>query len=115
MTEPVSMLLSEASWPASDLGKAMCSLARRARLVTEAPDLVGPATSLNEDIETWMLDTGARLGVEIVPVSSTGVELPDMLRRLGPSLLRLPGAFADRYLVVLRGGSFGLTVLTPAL
>lgn len=113
--ESGSTLLLQASWPAADLGQGIRALAVRAGLVVSPLAQAEPASFLHEDLNTWMRDTGGRLGVELVQVSTTFGELADMLRRLGPSLLRLPGASADRFLIVLRGGSLGLTIVTPEL
>jgi ATP-binding cassette subfamily B protein len=118
MMPAVSTRLLEASWPATELGAAISALVRRSGLLAEPVALAGPASATEEDIQAFMQDAGTRLGVEIVSVTSTCGELPELLRRLGPSLLRLPdasgaGGKSARFLLVLRGGSFGLSVLTP--
>ena len=103
MTQPASALLDESSWPASKLGEAVRALLRKSGFAAEA---AGPASGPEGDINEWMTDIGARFGIEIISVSSTCGEVPDMLRRLGPSVLRLSGPGPERFLVVLSGGSF---------
>lgn len=113
MTEPASLPLSDVSWPAASLNEAMRGLAREARLVKEPPLVDRPAGASGEDLEAWFSSAGARLRVEIVPVSSACGELEDTLRAIGPSLLRLPGPGEARFLVVVRSGRNRMRVLTP--
>lgn len=113
MNEPVNELLQRAIWPAAELGAAARALVREGGLVADPPALSGPAAELDGDVAAWMADAGTRLGVEIVEVNSTFGELGDMLRRLGPSLLRLPGPGPGRYLAVLRGGARRMKIVAP--
>lgn len=101
--------LQHASWTAAELGVAVAALVRASGLVA-APVAVEGAPGAGEEA-AWLVDAAARLGVEIVETSVRFDELGDMLRRLGPSLLRVPGG---RFLAVLRGGGRRLQVLVPA-
>ncbi len=106
-------VLKDATWPASRLGEAIGVIVKKTGLLIDPPEFAEPVPDNSEELATWMHNTGARLGIEIVPAHCLGSGLSDLLRRLGPSLLRVPGNRTDRFLVVLRGGSLGLTVLTP--
>ena len=92
--------LLRASWPEAELGAAVSALAAASGLLA-APSVVDGGPDDGTDAESWMADAAARLGVEIVAVSVRFGDLGDMLRKLGPALLRLPDG---RWLVVLRGG-----------
>lgn len=103
--------LGPLSFQGSELGAALCALVRKAGLMEEPPLPEAPAAG---DIEPWLSDTGERLGVDIVSVSSTCGELDSMLRRIGPALLYLPREGKAKFLIVLGGGTLGVRVLTPA-
>jgi len=114
MTPTDASILHQSSFPASDLPRALRELAREVGLVSSLADENESSLSADDGPDP-LANAGARLGVEIVAVKSTCGELEDMLRRLGPSLLRLAGPEGGeaRYLAVIGGGSFGLKVLTP--
>ena len=113
MTPPDFTLLRQSSWPASGLGRALRELVRETGLVAAPPEVNDPNLSADDGIR--LTAAGARLGIEIVSVSNTCGELEGMLRRLGPSLLRLAGPDEGeaRYLALIGGGSLGLKVITP--
>lgn len=94
----MSDALARASWPTEALGEAVSALAAASGLLARPAVVDG---SPGADAEAWMADASARLGVEIVAVSVKLGDLAGMLRKLGPSLLQLPGG---RWLAVLRGG-----------
>lgn len=113
MSGSSSSPVAQCLWPAASLGKAIGALAEKASLVETPPELGGPAIPDSGEPASFLLDAGKYLGIEVVPASSPCGELKEMLRCLGPSLLRLIIAEEEHYLAVLRGGSFGVAVLTP--
>lgn len=99
--------VAAASWPASGLADALAALVERARLGVRSAVPAGPDEGAA--VEAWLADAQARLGLEIVGVTAPGGELDEVLRRLGPALLRLP---EGRWLAVLRGGA-QVTAVAP--
>ncbi len=112
MIQPAAPALAQLRWPASRLDEALRTLCLRTGLVTEPLVLAAPPT-LDDEVDAWLHYAAQRFGIETVAVSSPCGEFLDMLRRLGPALLRLPGDAAERYLVVLGTSRFRLQVLDP--
>ena len=112
--------LQNISWPISQLGDAMQSLARYCDLSTCAQEISNPPTVLLVDqpmalhtaFNEWMEAAADYLGFEAEPIQSTYAEIEKLAQGAGPALLRLPG---DRILAVIKSGVRSLTVLSPDL
>ncbi|CAK8722868.1 ABC-type multidrug transport system, ATPase and permease component [Candidatus Electrothrix gigas] len=106
-------------WPTAHLHLAVQTLARRSGFAQneETP----PPFPADETVENtslfgqWTELAAARLKIDIIPSEWQYSETAEMLRCVGPALLRLPAAGKDepQFLAVLKGGRRHLTVLTP--
>jgi ATP-binding cassette subfamily B protein len=110
-------------WPASRLHVAVQTLARRSGFVNNADSPPPFPADGNPNDETlldqWTDLAAASLEIEIIPSEWKYSETAEMLRCVGPALIRLPGEDdgdrRSRFLAVLKGGRRSLTVLTPDL
>ena len=106
-------------WPASRLHAAVPLLARKFGFVQETelpPAFSAVADAYDDDLITQWTDLAAtHLKIEIIPSEWKYSETGEMLRCIGPALLRLPGEDngEPHFLAILRGGRGKLTVLTP--
>jgi ABC-type multidrug transport system fused ATPase/permease subunit len=110
--------LNTLAWPVARLGEALEAMARRSGLAPgERESLVPPEGLTQEEAEAlgaWIETAAAWLGLEAESVEVPYAEVKWLVRRAGPALLRLPGAEAPRF-VVLLGGRRGVSVLGPDL
>lgn len=108
-------------WPASRLHVAVQRLASRSGFTNNADSPPPfPADGTLEDetlLDQWTDLAAASLKIEIIPSEWKYSETAEMLRCIGPALIRLPGENdgGPRFLAVLKGGRRSLTVLTPDL
>lgn len=110
--------LQQLCWPGDQLNMALHALSRRAGLGSgddaglEAP----PQTADNSgDIGDWIQRGARHIGLEAEAVSTGYSELPQLLTRAAPALIRLRFADGDYFLALFRGGRRQLQVLTPEL
>ena len=107
--------LNELSWPVSQVGDALTSLARHSGLSLRVGD--APHVShawKDEALEAGIVSTAEWLGLEAEPVEATYPDLPELLSGSGPALLRLPGE-GSRFLALIRGGRRSIQLLGPDL
>ncbi|MEY4547903.1 MAG: hypothetical protein RL685_4098 [Pseudomonadota bacterium] len=105
------------SWPEPALSRALAELGgvlRNVPAASLAP--AAPAALDDEALGDWLSSAAAHWGLQCQHVQAHGAELDALVRRLGPALVRLPGAAgADaRYLAVLRSGGRRSELITPA-
>ena len=97
--------LDTLAWPVERLGEAIAILARlrgwRLRGV-EAPAYPGGTEQDGtEAIGVWLEAAAAWLGLEAKPVETPYAEVEDLVRGVGPALMRLPGMEKPGFLAVL--------------
>jgi ATP-binding cassette subfamily B protein len=111
------------TWPASRLGEAMEVTARKHNFLPRLAEAPAPLETLEHADDAmlgrWLDATAGRLGLEIEPVESPYTEVDQLVRGVGPALLRLPGRNGGegrgaRFLAILKGGS-RITVAAPDL
>ena len=104
-------------WSASRLHVAVHQLGRRSGFAKDADSPPPfPTDGTPEDdtlVNQWTDLAAAHLKIEIIPSGWKYSETAEMLRCIGPALIRLPGDGEPRFLAVLKGRSRSLTVLTP--
>ncbi len=110
-----SIELTTLAWPASRLAEATVVLGRRAGLLTERPEPPVWAKNLPpsgaEDGVWQVAVTAARLGLESEPVQAFYPEVEQMVRQVGPAILRLPDE--SRFLLLLKQTWRGLAIIGP--
>lgn len=99
------------AWPVERLPLALERLARLSGYpaAASAVDVTGPSV---EPSREWVLALGARLGVELEPITPLYHELPLVVRRAAPAVLQLKHAGRPHYLVLLGGGRRWVRCLT---
>lgn len=94
------------SWPLSKSGEALEALAKRSGLSPRLEDVPHLPISLQHDDEEelarFMDSCAQRMNLEAKPIACSYHELKQMLRTIGPALLRLPTEEGFRILLVLR-------------
>lgn len=100
-------------WPASQLGEAINTLARKSGLTVNAAELPNPLSSSLNSPGQWIEAAVERLGLEAEEVGALYGEVERMILSAGPALLRVPGESA--FLALLGGKSGRVSVLTPDL
>ena len=113
----MSEALRRASWPASSLAQALFELARRsaleplsARAPAAQPDEQNPHTEPRH-----VVLAAAQQGVLAEPLECPYGQLPELLARFAPGVVRITLEGDVRYLAVLRARGPRLCVLTPGL
>ncbi len=110
--------LSALAWPAARLGQAIERLAHHSRMpgrpVTQLPVPDASLQRGGKPIGPWVEAAATFLGLEAEPIGTSYAELPRLLRRAGPALLRLPGEGAPQVLALLGERRGRLRVLTPS-
>jgi ATP-binding cassette subfamily B protein len=111
------------TWPASRLGEAMEVTARKHNFLPRLAEAPAPLDTLEHADDAmlgrWLDVTAGRLGLEVEPVESPYAEVDQLVRGVGPALLRLPGRNGGedegaRFLAILKGGN-RITVAAPDL
>ncbi|MBZ4418456.1 ATP-binding cassette domain-containing protein [Myxococcus sp. RHSTA-1-4] len=109
--------LSTLAWPAARLGEALQRLAHHSgmpgRPVSRMPVPDAPLRRGEHPIGPWIESAATFLGFEAEPIGTRYAELPHLLRRAGPALVRLPGEGEPEVLVLLGARRGRLRVLTP--
>ena len=88
------------AWPASRLGEAIETLARRSGFEPHSPPPPTPTVLSVEDLGRWVIGASDVLGIEAEPVGCLYPDLNELITRSGPAVLKLPGN--DGFLLVLR-------------
>src|SRR5918996_1516007 len=100
--------LTRLAWPVARLGEALESLARAAGMAPQAAEPLRPPAGLlwpgDEALGVWLAVAAGQLGLEAEPTPIPYGEVERLLRRIGPALLRLPGAGEPRFLALLGRG-----------
>jgi ATP-binding cassette subfamily B protein len=106
--------LSEANWPAAQLGEALAALGRSRGWTSRTSELAsGPGPSAAaEAVGAWIEAAAAWLGFEAEPVEVPYAEVERLVTMAGPALVRLPGQEA-RFLALHSGGRRRVAVLKP--
>ena len=105
------------SWPQSDLGQAITSLARASGLLRVPGNLGDPPPELGDDpgaLHRWIDAAAHSVGLEAEAVHTPYPEVMDLVRGSGPSVL-LVGGEGRRFLAILRGGRSTVVLLGPDL
>ena len=106
------------AWPASELGSAIESLARKSGLeprsvpVPKAPETIAQGS---EALSQWIEEAAAWFGVEAEPLTMSYQAIHQFVRRPRPGLLRLPDEEPARFLVVLGSSGGKVSILRPDL
>lgn len=104
--------LNNMAWPASQLGEAINTLARKSGLAADAVELPNPSNR-SQQLGQWIEAAAERLGLEAEEVGALYGEVERMILNAGPALLRVPG---EQSFLALLGGKRGkVSVLTPDL
>ena len=90
------------AWPVARLSEALEGLARLAGGTPSGP-LPAPPERDGERIAAWVEAAARHLGLEAEPIEALYPEVPDLLARAAPMLLRLPGEPPE--LLALAGGN----------
>jgi ATP-binding cassette, subfamily B, bacterial len=99
------------AWPATRVGDALSSLARKCGLTT-APDLLPAALSDGHNLSEWIESAAQHLGCEAEPIQSNYRDLESDLANAYPALLRLDESL---FLAIVGCGGKRLRVLAPDL
>jgi ATP-binding cassette subfamily B protein len=107
------------SWPAERLGEALEALARLSKL-SDGSAHVTPfpaAFDVNdgEALAAWMSANADHLHVEAQPVFASYAELEQVVRGIGPALIRIRSGNEVRFLALLTSGSRRVVLLDPDL
>jgi ATP-binding cassette, subfamily B, bacterial len=104
-------------WPASRLGEALESLARKSRLVATPVDIPNPAHYREHENEaalnSWLVSAAANINIEVEPVDLRYGDVEQFLRSTGPTLVRLFGARGACFLAIIRRRRRSLLVVGP--
>lgn len=104
-------------WPLASAGVALEALARAAGMkMRDVPSVRAPGGALEgqEALSRWLVAAGQYLDLEVESVSAPYPEVPELLLRAGPALLRIPGEGGGLLALVGRRGR-QLEVLGPSL
>jgi ATP-binding cassette subfamily B protein len=104
--------LTRISWPVERLCEALEQLAERAGFEARAVEHIAAEPGL-EPSRLWMFALGARLGVELEPITPLYRELPEVLQRGGPAILQVRDAGCPRYLLLLSARRSDARLLAP--
>lgn len=121
MTEDTLNDLYSLTWPASRIGEAIEVVARKVGFLSYPVDVPLPNVALTQDNQKaqaeWIELIAFRLGIESEPVEASYNDVLEMIRKAGPALLRLPseGEKEPRFLALLSGGRWWVSVMTPQL
>lgn len=97
--------LDALAWPASRLGEALSTLARRGGLHPAKLDLPEPDEAASPEVlDRWIGAAAAAMALEAEPVEASYGEIEALIRGAGPALLRLPGEGNPRLLPLVRVG-----------
>jgi len=108
--------LGTLTWPAERLGDALEALAIEGSLsprAVVAPRTTGASLADPRALEAWIEQAASHLGVEAEPIVVPFRELSDMLRSAGPTLLRVPGDGAPRFIVLTGPAGHDVQLLSP--
>jgi ATP-binding cassette subfamily B protein len=108
---------ADLAWPGARLGEALHALARTCGLAPtpEPPSLAGGphAGDAGDWIHDWIQAAATAMGIEAGPVEAPYAEVPGLLRRAAPALLRLPGGAEAAYLALARASRREVALLGP--
>jgi ATP-binding cassette subfamily B protein len=117
----MSARLDELTWPLDRIGEAVEALARACGMPLRHVDSTAVpaevAGAADDQLESWLEQLGAWLGVEVEPVACPYAELDDMVRGGPPALVRVASGPAQelRFLALVSGGRRGVDALAPDL
>ena len=106
-------------WPPERLGEAVEALGRLSKLsrgsthTTQLPDELHPND--DEALGEWISANADLLSLEAQPVFASYAELEQVIRTLGPAIIRLRINNEFRFLALLAGGSRRAILLDPGL
>ena len=106
-------------WPPERLGEALEALGRLSKLsrgsthITRLPHELNPKD--DEALGEWISANADLLNVEAQPVVASYAELEQVVRTLGPAIIRLRIGGEFRFLALLAGGSRRAILLDPGL
>jgi ATP-binding cassette subfamily B protein len=103
------------AWPVARLGEALHALAQTAGL-RPAPEPTSLASGPHSDeasIGGWLEAAAAALALEAQAVEALYAEVPGLLRRAAPAILRLPGGPASGVLALARCAGRKVVLLGP--
>lgn len=104
------------SWPAASLGPAMEALARSAGLEPGTAQLDPiPEGLQTPELNRKLMDTGARMNLEVDHVYTPFAEVANMLRGASPAILRIEVEGNIRFLALMHCSRKRIKVLTPDL
>jgi len=112
--------MDKLTWPASRMGDAIESLARKSGLSPRLVDMPSPPdwVMLSEDgaLGRWIEGAASWLGLEAEPIETPYAEINHLIRGVAPALLPLPREKGQpRFLLLLKGQRRSVTVLGPDL
>lgn len=115
----MSNQITNLTWPASRLGEALESLARKTNLRPRQIEVPSPPKSVIAGNEAavghWIEGAANWLGIEAEPVEAPYAEVSQVIGNAAPALFRLPDANDTRFLLLLTGRRRTVSVLGPDL
>ena len=106
-------------WPRDRLGEALEALGRFSKLssgstqITHLPHTLDPND--DEALGEWIDSNADHLGLEALPVFASYAELEQVVRAIGPALIRIPTGNDVRFLALLTSGRRHTVVIDPDL
>ena len=111
--------LSAASWPLERLGEALESLGRSSKLSRGSAHLTHLPHDLNsnddEILGSWLTANADQLNLETQSVFASYSEIEQVVRSIGPALIRMRSGDGVRFLALLASGSRHAVLLDPNL
>ncbi len=107
------------SWPVERLGEALEALGRLSKLSHGSAHLAHCPAALDpndgEALGAWISSNAEHLNVEAQPVFASYAELEQVVRGIGPAVIRIRCGNEIRFLALLACGSRWAVVIDPAL
>ena len=105
------------SWPLERLGEAVEALGRSSKLSGGATHITPHGLDANDDeaLGSWISSNADRLNLEAQTVFASYAELEQVIRAIGPALIRLRAGGEVRFLALLASGWRHAVLLDPSL
>lgn len=110
--------IADLSWPLSRLGEGIQELARVAGLAGHQNPLLPPEPLQQQDIADlgrWMEWACARLDMQVEAVETSLPQTADLLRNVGPAVLKIEVGQAVQFLLLLKTSQGQLQLIGPNL
>src|SRR5262245_27420542 len=104
-------------WPPESLGEALEALSRISKLSRGSTQVTPPDLHANdgEALGEWISSNADLLNLETQTVFASYAELEQVIRALGPALIRVRAGNQVRFLALLSSGSRRAILLDPGL